>query len=1368
VEVEFETDDQATDVNVTFDTDDANDDANVDVNFETDDVNVDVNFETDDVNVDVNFETDDANVDVNFETDKSDVDISIENDNTDVTVDFENTDVAVSVEVEENQESLTVEFEAIPTESYFCGADYDDASESCAIPCPMKSDDDCPGNMKCFPFTPCAKPGSFFCGQTFDEASQSCTRPCPSGKSNTCPSGEICFAYTTCKEITETPTENPTPKPTFPPVTPLPTKEPSQKPSNNPTKRPSKQPTDVPTKSPVTQSPTEHPTPLPTKTPTRHPTAFPTEHPTPFPTPLPTKNPTDSPTKRPTNTPTKSPIIPVVFDVPEDSFYCGVTFDHASQLCGVACPNGKDDCPPGMGCFGNTPCGERNSFFCGVSYGDANEKCTIPCPSGSANECPNGESCLAFTMCKPITDAPTEIPTEYPTRKPSKEPTPEPTSEPTRKPSKEPTPEPTPEPTIETEAPVSVSVMVEESDEPTYAPTAEIVAQSEQEEPQKTEAEDEEEEPEEEEKEPEEEEEEEEEESEPEEEEPEEEEEEPEPEEEETDDAPDESSALVIEIKPCDDPLAMTVNQAYWRSWSTDRPETCNRFEPSDIEDETYTHLVYSFASISSAGLVEPWVGSWDEVDKYKEFNKVKEYNPDVKTIIAVTEGIFYGAGMNPVTFREVAQTEESRIAFAQSVPAFLSLYDFDGIEIDWDSPLDPDRGGDPDNYEKLPLLMKEIRNAIEESGEEYLLTFALPPTDWELLDFDVEALAESVDWFNLMSFDYHTPKNIPKTVGAHTDLKLIDYVVTDLVKNTASTKFVLGMAAFGRTYTLADDRCKELGCPFRSPGLGGCGNTPGFLPYAEISEFIENGSYNELHQDVSSSSMVAVVDDDQLISFDDESTWAIKEAYAEMMCLRGVMLWSVDMLKAPSTESNARRMEALGERSLSSRSAADTDSIAISGEGLLGCNLCEGFKVISGNRVDYAGSEVSCAEMDSMLNTLFIEQDSDQCTDIHSTYKSQCCAKAPSKPCDICGAGKIVLTDKQVHYSGEDSTCGKLSTSFLQMMEMTSFTCSLAKTSLKNLCCAETCKMCSADQEINSLALIELDGKQVTCKEYESSLSEAGHLNESDQCASMVSSFSDVCCSSMTDSVESEQAQPAKPSCNICHRDGIHHELNGEATVQYKGASLSCVDVNSILAKNEIEGSDMCDATQSMLFDGCCYEKCSLCGDQAVKFDTTVKYNNQILSCDEFSQLFIMTVTNKGSEQCDTMQATYSETCCYKPPTTPCNLCREGSNLYELNTHAFVKTRTARSHCKALSTQLFAQEDENSEQCLASKAEYFESCCNTALVPSHQSYFNEKTWNNWIADYMAPGPSSSGMALQTSIRTLIMISVVATAFLIN
>jgi chitinase len=1297
----------------------------------------------------------------------------------------------------------------IPAESYFCGHDWDDASERCTDACPTKSDEECPDDQKCFPYTPCTKPESFFCGTSFDDATSSCTLPCPTGKSKTCPSGSSCFAYTTCKPITTSPTEKPTDEPSKEPTakpTPGPTAKPTNEPTAEPTEEPSPSPTNKPTPPPSrhpTQTPTEEPTPEPTPLPTRYPTQsptpeptnYPTRHPTNEPSRSPTRHPTEYPTKSPSETPTSSPIIPVVVEVKSESFYCGMTFDHASSICGVPCPDGPDDCPPGLKCFGNTPCGDRSSFFCGVSYSDANQRCTQPCEDGSADSCPGGQSCFAFTMCKPITEEPTDTPTKTPTRKPTKEPTPSPTDEPTPGPTPSPTkatPPPTPSPTKATPPPTespttsptkkatpspttpapttsepteldleetesSTSETPKEPSEPqeeeTEEPTepeeeTEAPAEEEEETEEPTEAEEETEEPtepEEETEEP----------TEPEEEteppaETEEETEEPtEPEEPtqppteaETDEPVNMIKPVVIELKECEDPLAMTVNQAYWRSWSSDRPETCNKFEASDIDASTYTHLVYSFASISSEGLMEPWVGSWDEVEKYKEFNKVKERNPDVKTVIAVTEGVFYGAGMNPVTFNEVAESDTTRIAFAQSVVSFLSLYEFDGVDIDWDSPLDSDQGGSPDNYERFVELVKEIRTAIDDSGKDYTLTVALPPTEYELIDYDVIGLSEYVDWFNLMTFDYHTPKNIPKTVGAHSDLKLIDYIVNDLLQDTASTKFTLGMAAYGRTYTLADDRCHELGCPFRSPGLGGCGKTPGFLPFNEISEYIESGSYDELYHDISSSSMVAVVDEDQMISFDDETTFAIKEAYAEMMCLRGTMLWSIDMFKAPTDISPAKRSYTEGARMLSDTTPNEPNSIGLTGGDLLGCNLCGNRKVYSSNTVEYAGSEVKCSELESMLTTVFVPQDTDECSEIHSKYSTACCTKTPSKGCDICESTTdvVLLEDREVQYSGSNSKCGELYDSLKLSTEEASFTCSLAKTSLNGLCCAESCQICSDGRKMNTDGIVDLEGEQVSCMDYELSLKKSGIFKGSDQCDSSVSSLSDLCC--VEDEEVRSSAIPPPTPCNICQRGAIHHELKAEAFVEYKGASLSCVDVNSILSKSENEGSEMCEATQSSLFDGCCYEKCTLCGDRALKYDATVKYNKQILSCDEFSAMFSMSVTREGSEQCDAIQSAYSSTCCFKPPTTPCNLCKQGSMAYNVVPNAFVKNSFSSSHCVNIFNALAEREEEGSQTCKESQSSYFEKCCDS-LSKVDSNYDN--SYYQWLADYMTP-QSSGGI----------------------
>jgi len=600
------------------------------------------------------------------------------------------------------------------------------------------------------------------------------------------------------------------------------------------------------------------------------------------------------------------------------------------------------------------------------------------------------------------------------------------------------------------------------------------------------------------------------------------------------------------------------------------------------------------------------------------------------------------------------------------------------------------------------------------------------------------------VDWFNLMSFDYHTPKNIPKTVGAHSDLKLIDSVVLELLKDTKSTKFVLGMAAYGRTYTLATSSCKELGCPFRSPGLGGCGKTPGFLPFNEIHEYIQNDSYDELYQDASSSSMVAVVDEDQMISFDDENTWAIKEAYAEMRCLRGTMLWSIDMLKPKPPLQTQRRIEGIGDRLLTTTEPPSNR-----------CNFCGNSKVLSDVTVEYNGEIVSCHDIHNMLNSIFVPHLSDHCLSIHSKFSDACCLRDAPMTCDVCGhrTEKHLLESRQVSYAGE-TTCGSISNSLHSTREY-SLACSVAKASLTGPCCADSCQMCSRGGEINADALIEHGGKQITCADYQSALKMSGSLEGSADCYLSVSQFSDTCCQANDEiyDVTSPGIVSLLP-CNVCEKNNIHHELKSEAMVEYKGTSVSCLDLNSILAKSEARESDICIATQSMLFDGCCYEKCSLCGEKALKWDSTVKYDNQILSCDELNSMFILGSVGEGSDQCDAMKSAYSRTCCFKPPKNKCNLCNQGTTLLDVSVKSFVKTLSSSLYCVDLATGLAEREEEGSEVCQDSKLAYSARCCNSlssksSLPNSDSSYFE------WLNEVL---PSSSSF-LKRSCWPYVMIS---------
>ena len=163
------------------------------------------------------------------------------------------------MEINEPEGDAISNFSAdVPIESYFCGLSYEEASESCSVPC---ADGKCPNGEKCFAFTPCAKPESFFCGTDMNHANENCAIPCPTGTSKSCPIGQSCFAYTTCDvDLTSVDIEEPEGdaissfelSPSTSPITMSPTRSPTLEPiTDAPSTRPTESPTDEPTVTPT-------------------------------------------------------------------------------------------------------------------------------------------------------------------------------------------------------------------------------------------------------------------------------------------------------------------------------------------------------------------------------------------------------------------------------------------------------------------------------------------------------------------------------------------------------------------------------------------------------------------------------------------------------------------------------------------------------------------------------------------------------------------------------------------------------------------------------------------------------------------------------------------------------------------------------------------------------------------------------------------------------------------------------------------------------------------------------------------------------------------------------------------------------------
>ena len=168
-----------------------------------------------------------------------------------------------------------------------------------------------------------------------------------------------------------------------------------------------------------------------------------------------------------------------------------------------------------------------------------------------------------------------------------------------------------------------------------------------------------------------------------------------------------------------------------------------------------------------------------------------------------------------------MAATEESRSAFAASAVVFMREYGFSGLDLDWEYPGAPDRGGSEEDFENYVHLVAELRRAFNAEPESFELTMAVPLSNWYLRHFDLSGLAEYVDWFNVMSYDIHGAwdaniESLGPIVRPHTDMQEIRSGMQMFYKNgITGDKIVLGLAAYARTFTLADTSCTGIGCEY-------------------------------------------------------------------------------------------------------------------------------------------------------------------------------------------------------------------------------------------------------------------------------------------------------------------------------------------------------------------------------------------------------------------------------------------------------------------------------------------------------------------------------------------------------------------------
>jgi chitinase len=287
------------------------------------------------------------------------------------------------------------------------------------------------------------------------------------------------------------------------------------------------------------------------------------------------------------------------------------------------------------------------------------------------------------------------------------------------------------------------------------------------------------------------------------------------------------------------------------------------------INFSNLTHIAHAFISPTTSGEIQK--DSWF---LYPELVEAAHAN-NVKIIAAI------GGWGNSGGFSDMAADSISRNNFVNNVVNFCKTYGYDGVDLDWEYPGANSRTNDKANLVKLVTRLRESFNT---NGLE-IISAALPSSDWNN-GYDIPALANLLDWFGIMTYDFSGPweslsginsplyKNPQQYGSAH---ESINYYIG---KGVPLEKLNLGLPFYGYSFNTSG--------PFKA--YSGASS----ITYANADAKKLSGGFNYYWDEISKVPYLIDADGTTFITYDDTVSIKLKLEYIHKRNLGGTIIWKI------------------------------------------------------------------------------------------------------------------------------------------------------------------------------------------------------------------------------------------------------------------------------------------------------------------------------------------------------------------------------------------------------------------------------------------------------------------------------------------